>query len=97
MPDGSLAIFLVDIAPAFGTEFPLSLFLPGSVGAMCVNQASVQSVAIGFTSGGSASNVITFSPATRTYIAGVPLIHQVVTIDALTGTAYAGPCSKQTL
>lgn len=97
MPDGSLAIFLVDIAPAFGTEFPLSLFLPGSVGTMCVNQASVQSVAIGFTSGGSASNVITFSPATRTYIAGVPLIHQVVTIDALTGTAYAGPCSKQTL
>ncbi|MCC7065750.1 MAG: hypothetical protein IT456_23285 [Planctomycetes bacterium] len=97
MPDGSLAIFLVDISPTFGTEFPLSLFLPGSVGAMCVNQASVQSVAIGFTSGGSASNVITFSPATRTYIAGVPLIHQVVTIDALTGTAYAGPCSKQTL
>lgn len=95
--DGSLAIFLVDIAPSFGPEIPLATFLPGAVGSLCVNQASVQSIAISFTATGTASNVIVFDPAARTYIAGIPLIHQVVAIDAVTGQAFASPCSKQTL
>ena len=97
IPDGSLTIFLVDIAPSFGPELALSGFIPGAVGAVCVNLPTVQTIAIGFTAGGSVSNVITFSAATRTFIAGIPLIHQAVAIDGATGLAYAGPCSKQTL
>lgn len=95
--DGSLTIFLVDIAAGFGPEVALDGFIPGAVGAVCVNLPTVQTIGIGFTAGGAVSNVISFSPATRTFIAGIPLIHQAVAIDAVSGLAYAGPCSKQTL
>ena len=95
--DGSLTIFLVDIAAGFGPELALSGFIPGAVGAVCVNLPTVQTIGIGFTTAGAVSNVITFDAASRTFIAGIPLIHQAVAIDAISGLAYAGPCSKQTL
>lgn len=97
IPDNSVVFFLADISPAFGPEFPLAGFLPGSFGAMCVNQASVQMIALGFTLGGTASNVITFGASTRSFIAGLPLIQQAVALDPATNIGYASPCTKQTL
>lgn len=97
IPDGTLVFFLADIAGSFGPELPLGMFLAGGIGNVCVNLGSVQTIALGFTAGGSASNVMSFSPGSRSIINGLPLIHQAVALDTVSGVAYAGPCTKQIL
>lgn len=92
-PNNCLVFFLVDIAAMFGPEVPLASFLPGSQGAMCVNQTSMQVIALGF----NVSNVITFSASARSFIAGLPLIQQAVALELTTNIGFASPCTKQTL
>jgi hypothetical protein len=97
IPDGSLVFFIADIAPSFGTEFPLSMFLANSLGAVCVNLGSAQTIALGFTASTTASNVITFSAASRALLSGLPVIQQAIGLDVTTNVGYASPCTKQTL
>lgn len=95
--DGTPVFFLMDIAPAFGPELPVSGFLAGSVGVACVNLASMATVNLGFTLAGSVSNVTVIPAGARLTIAGLPVIHQAVAFNTVLNVAMSGPCSKQTL
>jgi len=97
IPDGTLVFFLADIALTFGPELPLSSFLPGSTGVVCVNLGSYSVVAVSTTLAGSANHVINIPAASRTGIAGLPVIQQAAAFDGVNGVALAGPCSKQLL
>jgi hypothetical protein len=94
---GTPVFFLIDIAPGFSPEVALSTFIPGSTGVACVNPASMMTVALGFTVGTSASNVIVIPAGARASIAGLPLIHQAVAFDPVLNVALSGPCAKQVL
>jgi hypothetical protein len=97
IPDGTPVFFLVDIAPGFGPEIPLSTFIAGSTGVACLNLVSTQTMALGFTLGGQASNVLVLPAPARTFIAGLRLNHQAAAFDPVLGVALSGPCSGQTL
>lgn len=96
LPNGTPVAFLTDVGN-FGPEFPLSLFVPGSVGVFCLNQATVVTSVIGFLSAGQASHVIQIPAAFRPRLGNLDLLQQALALDPIGNTLHAGPCGRRTL
>lgn len=91
VPDGTPVFFLADVALGFGPEVPLSLYAPGSTGALCLNPGSLTVLGFAPTQFGLAYYQIVWGPAVRPFLAGLPLVQQGIAFDAANGRFHAGP------
>jgi hypothetical protein len=94
-PDGTPVFFLIDLG-TFGPEIPVSVFLPGSTGVVCLNLATMQVLGLAFTAGNEAFLPITIPAPARAIVAGVSVLHQSAAFLP-TGTADANGCTRQVL
>jgi hypothetical protein len=94
IPDGSLVFWLVEVGSSFAPfEIPVSNFLAGSSGVLCLNLGNYQTVGFSVTASGVATNVLVFPGSARTSLAGLPLMQQAAALDLTTFLITAGPCS----
>lgn len=87
---GALVVFLMDLAPAFAPEIPLSVFLPGSTGVVCLN-SSAATLGIGFTNNNEAWFTTTIPLSVRPSLSNLPVKQQAIALDA-SGVGHASPC-----
>lgn len=90
-PNGMLVVFLADVSPVFGPELPLSAYVPGSSGALCLNPASMAVVGFTTVQSGFAGNQIVWGASVRPFLPGLPLAQQGIALDTASGQLVAGP------
>jgi hypothetical protein len=95
-PTNTPVFFLMDLG-TFGTEIPVSAFLAGSTGVLCLNPASMVVVGLTFTVGSEAFLQITIPTAARARVAGLNVLHQAAALNVVTATADANGCTRQIL
>lgn len=93
-PNNTAVFFLASFQP-FGPEFPLSAFVAGGEGTVCIDTTAMSSLGLAFTNNGEAFFPITFPAAARSFIAGIPLIHQ--SVGLVGSTFHANGCTRQIL
>ncbi len=89
--DGTLVVFLADVAVTFGPEQPLSAYAPGSTGALCLNAQSMMVLGFSSTQGGKSAYQIVWGAAVRPLLPGLPLVQQGIAFDAANNRLVAGP------
>lgn len=94
VPTGSPVFFLIDLG-TFGPEIPVSAFIPGSTGVVCLNLGTAQTLAITLMGSGFTSHVATFPASARSLLSGISWLRQTVGFNVTTGQAHAGPCTRQ--
>jgi hypothetical protein len=93
-PDGTPIAFIASFAD-FAPIVALDGVVPGSVGGICLDPATVFPTAVGITAGGRAWTQNLISPATRLVIGGAFWTQQAIALDLATGTLRATQCGKQ--
>ncbi|MCA8950417.1 MAG: hypothetical protein KDE27_13000 [Planctomycetes bacterium] len=94
-PAGTLVFFLASFN-AFGPEIPLSTFVPGS-GVVCLDTAAFFQIGFSPVTADQAFFTWTLTPAARSAVAGLRIVHQSIGLDPATGMAMANGCTRQLL
>lgn len=76
--------------------FPLSGFVPGAIGSVCVDLNTFVNLGLSVATGsGTDSNVITWSAPARAMMPGYNLAYQALVVDPVTNTLRGTPCGMQ--
>lgn len=95
LPPGSLAVFVAAFAD-FGPVVPLAQFVPGSVGAACLDQAHAFVLGFATLQADAMCHVVSPIPApARPWIAGIAWTQQAIGFDAANGTLRGSQCGRQ--
>ncbi|MBK8101040.1 MAG: hypothetical protein IPK26_28485 [Planctomycetes bacterium] len=93
MPNGTPVFFLADFGN-FGAELPFAGFVPGSIGALCLNPVTASTMGFQVLAGGQTSMGITIPAAIRPTLSGLALVRQAVALTP-TLTLRGSPCGRQ--
>jgi hypothetical protein len=94
-PAGTIVFFLIDFSFS-PFPLPLSMFVPGSTGAACLNLGAFQTLGFSIASGtGQDAFTLNLSPGARTLIGGLTLVWQGVSLDPVANVLHGGPCGAQ--
>jgi hypothetical protein len=92
---GALVVFLMSFDASFGPEVPLSTFVAGSTGVLCLNPGA-QTLGIAFTATDEAFLTTTIPAGLRPFLIGMPVKQQAAAFDPVLFVLHGSPCDSMT-